>query len=203
MVAEPNGRNAAAGTSPASPAAPVVPVVPVAPVARVMPTPPDTPPAPPAAAPGPDPAPAQAQPEAPVSGPAYYAAGPPSLWRDLRAVLHPPYTAWHLSYVVLGAMLATRVNWTTLGGTLLAFFLAVGVAAHCLDELKGRPLGTFLPASLLKAASVLTLLGAVVIGAAGIARVGAGLVVFIAAGVVLVLGYNLELFAGRFHSDVV
>ncbi|MGH9291770.1 MAG: hypothetical protein ACRDZ6_03195 [Acidimicrobiales bacterium] len=143
------------------------------------------------------------RPAAPVSGPAYYAAGPPTLWRDVRAVLHPPYTAWHLSYVVLGAMLATRVNWTTLAGTLLAFFLAVGVAAHCLDELKGRPLGTSLPARLLAVASVLALLGAVVIGAAGVARVGAGLVVFMAVGVVLVLGYNLELFAGRFHSDVV
>jgi hypothetical protein len=94
-------------------------------------------------------------------------------------VLHPPYTAWHLSYVVLGAMVAPRVNWTTLLATLLAFFLAVGVAAHALDELRGRPLGTRIPSRVLWGASSLGLIGAVALGVAGVDRVGAGLVVFI------------------------
>ena len=58
-----------------------------------------------------------------VEGPAFYATGQRSTWRDVRAVLHPPYTAWHLSYVVLGAMIAPRVNWTTLIVTLIAFLV--------------------------------------------------------------------------------
>ena len=94
-----------------------------------------------------------------VEGPAFYATGQRSAWRDVRAVLHPPYTAWHLSYVVLGAMIAPRVNWTTLIATLLAFFLAVGVAAHALDELRGRPLGTAMPSWLLSGAAALGLGG--------------------------------------------
>ena len=40
--------------------------------------------------------------------PAYYAASQGG-WRDWWTLLHPPYTAWHLSYVVIGACLAPRV----------------------------------------------------------------------------------------------
>jgi len=56
-------------------------------------------------------------------------------------------------------MIAPRVNWTTLIATLLAFFLAVGVAAHALDELRGRPLGTAMPSWLLSGAAALGLGG--------------------------------------------
>ncbi len=136
-------------------------------------------------------------------GPAFYATGERAAWRDVRAVLHPPYTAWHLSYVVLGAMVAPRVNWTTLLATLLAFFLAVGVGAHALDELRGRPLGTRIPSRVLWGAASLGLIGAVALGVAGVDRVGAGLVVFIVVGAVLVLGYNLELVGGLVHTDLV
>ncbi len=37
--------------------------------------------------------------------PAFYALAPGG-WRDLVTLLHPPYTAWHLSYVALGAAAA-------------------------------------------------------------------------------------------------
>ena len=76
--------------------------------------------------------------------PAFYAAGHGG-WRDWWVILHPPYTAWHLAYVVIGACLAPFVNTTRLLATLLAFFFAVGVAAHALDELHGRPLRTAAP----------------------------------------------------------
>ena len=72
--------------------------------------------------------------------PAFYAARAGG-WRDWWTLLHPPYTAWHLAYVVIGACLAPTVNLTRLVATLLAFFFAVGLAAHSLDELNGRPLG--------------------------------------------------------------
>ena len=69
--------------------------------------------------------------------PAYYAARP-GKWRDWWTLLHPPYTAWHLSYAVIGAALAPVVQTSRLIATVLAFFLAVGLAAHALDELRGR-----------------------------------------------------------------
>jgi len=64
--------------------------------------------------------------------PAFYALRSGG-WRDLITLLHPPYTAWHLSYVALGAAAAPRIYAGRLGATLAAFALAVGVAAHALD----------------------------------------------------------------------
>jgi len=124
----------------------------------------------------------------------------PGTWRDWLGVLHPPYTAWHLAYVLVGAGLAPHLSVGRLGATLLAFGLAVGVGAHGLDELRGRPLGTTIPAPLLAVVSALSIAGAVVVGALGVSRVGWGLVGFMAAGVVLVVAYNLEL--GGLHNDV-
>jgi hypothetical protein len=134
--------------------------------------------------------------------PAYYAARSGGWRRDVWAVLHPPYTAWHLSYVVIGASLAPAVDGIRLLATLLAFFLAVGISAHALDELKGRPLGTELPGSVLTGAAAVALLGAVGLGVAGVTRVGPWLLPFIAVGVLFVFAYNLELLGGRLHGDL-
>ena len=117
------------------------------------------------------------------------------------SVLHLPYTAWHLSYVLIGAALAPHLYVSRLVATLAAFGLAVGLAAHCLDELHGRPLGTRIPASHLVGVAAASLAGAVALGAIGIARVGWGLAVFIAIGAAAVLAYNLELWGGRLHND--
>jgi hypothetical protein len=143
----------------------------------------------------------QTAPDPAVDAPAYYARGRGKL-RDARALLHPPYTAWHLSYVVFGALCGRRVSWSVLGATLVAFFLAVGVAAHVFDELRGRPLGTTLSEPLLVATGAVALAGAVALGGVGVSRVGPGLVAFVLVGTVLVLGYNLELFGGRIHTDL-
>src|SRR5881409_1878881 len=121
------------------------------------------------------------EPAAPLA-PAYYAPRAKGWRRDVWALLHPPYTAWHLSYVLIGAGLAPRVDITRLVATLVAFFLAVGVSAHALDELRGRPLKTHVPATALWAAAVIGLVGAVALGAAGISVLGIGLLPFIAAG---------------------
>jgi len=137
-----------------------------------------------------------------VLAPAYYATHARGWRRDLWALLHPPYTAWHLSYVLLGAGLAPRVDLTRLVATLLAFFLAVGIAAHALDELRGRPLQTEIPAGVLWAAAIVGLAGAVLLGIAGVTVLGPGLVPFIAAGVLFVFAYNLELLGGRLHGDL-
>src|ERR1700694_2292369 len=133
--------------------------------------------------------------------PAYYAARTTGWRRDIWAVLHPPYTAWHLSYVLIGASLAPTLSVFRLVATVLAFFLAVGIAAHALDELRGRPLQTEIPAGVLWAAAGIGLAGAVALGFAGLTVVGWWLLPFIAMGVFFVFAYNLELLRGRVHGD--
>jgi hypothetical protein len=137
--------------------------------------------------------------------PAFYArrGGRAADWWTL---LHPPYTLWHLSYVVLGAALAESLDWTALGASVLAFFLAVGVAAHALDELTGRPLDTRIPDRALRVVATLATAGACALGLAGTFAHGDPnwwLLVAIPVGAVLLVGYNLELFAGRLHTDAV
>ena len=132
---------------------------------------------------------------------AFYAA-PVGGWRDWWTILHPPYTAWHLSYVVIGACLAPHVDGGRLLMTLAAFFTAVGVAAHALDELHGRPLRTKIPSRALVAASVLGLAVAVAIGVVGVTEVGWVLLPFVIVGPVLALAYNLEWFGGFVHTDL-
>jgi hypothetical protein len=133
--------------------------------------------------------------------PAFYALSPGG-WRDWWTLLHPPYTLWHLSYVALGAATVVEVDLYRLGMTLLGFFLGVGLAAHALDELRGRPLGTAIPDRVLQVLAIVSLAGAAAIGVIGIVQVSAWLAVFIAVGAFLVVAYNLELAGGAFHSDL-
>jgi hypothetical protein len=119
-------------------------------------------------------------------------------WRDYVTLLHPPYTLWHLSYVAVGAAVAPRFQLDRLLWALLAFFLALGVAAHALDELKGRPLRTRIPGVVLAAIAAATLAAACAIGVGAAAAWGWWLLPFVAAGAVLVPAYNLEL---AFHGD--
>src|SRR5579862_5841501 len=133
--------------------------------------------------------------------PAYYAAAGGG-WRDWWTLLHPPYTAWHLSYVVIGAALAPHVSRVRLGFTLLAFFLAVGIAAHALDELNGRPLGTTVPSGVLLVLATTSIALAATIGVIAAITVSPWIAVFVVCGVFIVLAYNLELFGGWFHTDL-
>ncbi len=139
-----------------------------------------------------------AQPEA---RPAFYALDL-GAWRDYVTLLHPPYTLWHLSFVVLGAALAPTLHYDRLGATLLAFFLGVGVAAHALDELNGRPLRTRIPSSVLVFLTAIALIGAVGLGLLGAVVVSPWLLAFIGFGAFIVIAYNLELFGGQLHSDL-
>ncbi|MBV8431315.1 MAG: hypothetical protein JO244_09150, partial [Solirubrobacterales bacterium] len=107
--------------------------------------------------------------------PAFYALRTGG-WRDLVTLLHPPYTAWHLSYVVLGTAAASGViHGDRMAAALAAFFLAVGVSAHALDELNGRPLRTRLARGVLVSLAALGLAGAVAIGVLGCVVVSAWL----------------------------
>jgi ubiquinone/menaquinone biosynthesis methyltransferase len=121
-------------------------------------------------------------------------------WRDYWTLLHPPYTLWHLSYVLLGATLAPMPDPRMVVGALLAFFLAVGVASHSFDELQGRPLNTRIPSSVLVALGTLALFGAVTLGVVAASQIGPWFLVLVAIGAALVISYGLEL--PIVHSDI-
>jgi hypothetical protein len=130
---------------------------------------------------------------------AFYALSP-GRWRDAWTLLHPPYTLWHLSYVAIGAALAPVLDVPWLLETLAAFFLAMGIGAHALDELNGRPLRTRIPDGVLWALAVVGIAAAVALGIHGAVEVSIWLWAFIGVGAFLVVAYNLELFGGAFHS---
>jgi hypothetical protein len=133
--------------------------------------------------------------------PAFYALRPGG-WRVYITLLHAPYTLWHLSYVAIGAALAPRMQWGLLGWTTLAFLLAMGVGAHALDELQGRPLRTQIPGSVLIGLAAVSIAAACAIGIVVAARTTLWLLVFVAFGGLVVVAYNLELFGGAVHTDL-
>jgi hypothetical protein len=136
----------------------------------------------------------------PGQRPAFYALRPGG-WRDLVTVLHPPYTLWNLGNVAIGAAAAPQIQAGRLAAALAAFLLAVGIGAHSLDELNGRPLGTMLSRKTLIALAAGGLGGALAIGVAGAIFVSPTLVPFVLFGGFIAPAYNLELFGGRFHTD--
>jgi hypothetical protein len=132
--------------------------------------------------------------------PAFYALRPGG-WRDLVTVLHPPYTLWHISNVAIGAAAASHIYAGRLVAAMAAFFLAVGIGAHSLDELHGRPLGTQLSRRTLVALAVGGLGGALAIGIAGTIFVSPTLAPLVLFGAFIAPAYNLEWFGGCFHTD--
>ena len=131
--------------------------------------------------------------------PAFYALRQGG-WRDYVTLLHPPYTLWHLSYVALGAALAPHMDWPLLGWTALAFFLALGIGAHALDELQGRPLQTLIPTRVLVSLAILSIGAACAIGCVIAVERTLWLLAFVAVGAFIVVAYNLELLGGAFHG---
>lgn len=123
-------------------------------------------------------------------------------WRDYVTLLHPPYTAWHVSYVVIGGCLAPVIAWGRLGAAVLAFALALGIGAHALDELSGRPLSTKIPSWALVMLAVGSIGAACAIGVVGALSFRPWLVLLVPVGLFLVVAYNLELLGGRLHSDL-
>jgi hypothetical protein len=102
---------------------------------------------------------------------------------------------------VIGAALAPDWHPGRLAAALVAFFLAVGIGAHALDELNGHPLETRIPDRALAGLAAVSIAAAVGIGIAGAVAHDVWLLVFVAAGAFIVYAYNLELLGGRLHSD--
>jgi hypothetical protein len=132
--------------------------------------------------------------------PAFYALRAGG-WRDYVTVLHLPYTAWNLSYVALGAALAPHFRTGRMLWTMAAFALALGIAAHALDELNGRPLRTKIRSGVLVVLGIAALAGACAIGVWGaIEWDEPALLIFVAFGALVVPAYNLEWFGGTLHN---
>jgi len=132
--------------------------------------------------------------------PAFYALEPGG-WRDYVTLLHPPYTLWHLSYVAIGAALAPQWRPGVLALAVLAFFLGMGIGAHALDELHGRPLATRISARTLVVLAATSLAAAAGIGIAVALRTNLWLLAFVGVGAFIAVAYNLELFGSRLHGD--
>jgi hypothetical protein len=137
----------------------------------------------------------------PLDRPAFYARRGGG-WADAVTLLHPPYTAWHLSYVAFGAAAAPTVYASRVAWALLAFFLAVGIGAHAFDELHDRPLQTHFSDRALAVCGGLALGAAAAIGVVGVFTVSWTLAPFVVFGVFICAAYNLEWFGGRLHGDL-
>lgn len=135
-----------------------------------------------------------------MNQPAFYARTG-SLGRDLLALLHPPYTLWHLSYVVMGAAIAPEVDWVILAGTLLAFLFGLGVAAHALDELHDRPLSTSLSRRTLLSLAWLGLVASAALAVAGAFLISPWVAAWGAVGLFLAVGYPREV-PRWLHTDL-
>src|SRR5947209_5608474 len=155
-----------------------------------------------------------------------YVSDPAATLRELARVVRPGRTIaglefalprgawrplWEL-YVRAGLPLAGRAlsrGWAEVGDflgpgilglALLAFFLGMGIAAHALDELRGRPLQTRIGAKTLVALAAASLAAAAGIGVGTAIHTSLWLLVFVATGAFIAVAYNLELFGGRFHN---
>ena len=125
-----------------------------------------------------------------------------SRWAEFLTILHLPYTGMVLCYVALGAFLASVVHWDRLSWCLLAYFLGLGVGAHALDELSGRPYGRSFTERELWIIGVTTLVLASAIGVYYAVTLSPWLWLFIALGAFFAVSYPLaRLFGGRFHTD--
>jgi hypothetical protein len=132
--------------------------------------------------------------------PAFYARTGHPLG-DLLALLHPPYTAWHISYVVYGASVAAEVDLLRLAGTMAAFFFGTGIAAHSLDEWHSRPLKTKLSDGTLILLAGVGLAASLAIAIAGTFVISPWVFAWATAGTFLAAGYTLE-WHRLLHTDL-
>ena len=129
--------------------------------------------------------------------------GPMKL-RIFLGLLFLPYTGMVLAYAVIGSLLAQRLHYDRLGAIVLVYFFGLGVAAHALDALgsKGeKPWGAVFSKARLWILAVLSLLLAYGIALYYMVYQVPWLWVVALLEGFFVFAYNLELFAGWFHTD--
>lgn len=138
--------------------------------------------------------------------PTWY-AGKDTVWGEAWTMLHFPYTAMVLGFVTIGAIVSPRFSWPILLGSLVAYFLGLGVGAHFLDQIPGmgsRYVHHWSPwaLTLIGAAGVG---GGLVIGVFGaLILLGPWFLLFVAVQTLGALGYPLApVFRGLLHRDSV
>jgi len=131
---------------------------------------------------------------------------PESKLRDLYNILHLPYTAMVLAFVLAGAAAAPHIHLDRLAGTLLAYFVGLGIGVHALDQLE--PAGSHYVERLgsheLVVMAILGLGGAAAIGLYFTTTVTEWLFPLIAAGLFFAVAYPLPSRVGHgwFHNDL-
>jgi hypothetical protein len=138
--------------------------------------------------------------------PTWY-AGSSTLLGEFWTMVHLPYTGMVLGFVLLGAAAAPRLSWVLLAGTLIAYFLGLGIGAHFLDQIPGmgsRYVSQW-PTRALWVGGSLALATAVGIGIAGSVLLASPLLlVLVGAQALCAVGYPLAAwFGGAFHRDSV
>jgi hypothetical protein len=128
----------------------------------------------------------------------------PRRFRIAVGLLFLPYTGMVLAFTVIGAMLAPQVYWDRVVALLVIYFLALGIGAHALDAIgskASKPWGETFSRRQLWILGGASLGSAYLIGAYYMWRDAALLWPIAIAEGFFVLAYNLEWFAGRFHTD--
>jgi hypothetical protein len=114
-----------------------------------------------------------------------------------------PYTLMNVSYTIIGSSVAPSLNLYRAGLLAIVYLLAVGISAHALDAAApNKPWGEFLSKNQLLALALVALLPALGIGMY-LALAYAPLLILVGVfELFFLLAYNLELFGGRFHTDL-
>jgi 4-hydroxybenzoate polyprenyltransferase len=114
-----------------------------------------------------------------------------------------PYSLMNASYVLIGSLIAHPVHFERMVGMAVVYLLAVGISAHSLDAMApNKPLGDFLSKRQLLALAVAGLIPALALGLYYALTFAPLLLPVGVAELFLLLAYNLELFGGKFHTDV-
>lgn len=135
--------------------------------------------------------------------PSWYSTEGHGKLADVLNLLHPPYTAWHLSYVLLGIAMSPTIFPIRSAAAMVAFFLGLGISAHALDETMGNPLKTKLSKPALYAIGFGALAVAALIGLYYVITLSIFVLPFVIAESFFAVTYNLEMFQRRFHSTLV
>jgi hypothetical protein len=135
--------------------------------------------------------------------PAWYSLDGEGPLKDIINLTHPPYTLWHLSYILIGISLAPSIHPDRSISVLVAFFLGLGIGAHALDETMGNPLQTRLSRTQLYLIGFSSLGAAVFIGLYYVFTVSLWILPFVILEGFFALTYNLEAVSKKFHNMVV
>ncbi|GBC73972.1 hypothetical protein HRbin04_01382 [archaeon HR04] len=128
----------------------------------------------------------------------------PLRFRVAIGMLFLPYTGMCVSFTVIGSLLADNIIWDRLIAIVLIYLLALGISAHALDSIgsKRKPWGNVFSNRALLAIALAALAIAYTIGIYYIVVYVPLLAIIAVLEGFFLFAYNVELFNGRFHSNL-